>query len=171
MTDSTTSTDEEVLLATSPSIKPTLVTLALTLLVGSAAFVYLRRNPTALGNATDVIRQATVLLVAIVVVGLVGRVYVLTRTSYLVTADAVHRRFRFLRRRKERRLPLARVRATELDRGRIESLFGVGTLRFLTGGTNSSLGFVRFESIANPADVRDRLHGQFAANETSDDES
>lgn len=143
-------TNDRTVLTTRPSIKPTAVLLGLAVVLGGAAIWYLGRDPQAIGDATPVVRRAIQILLVLAVVGLLGRIYLLSRTTYVVTGSAVTRRFEFLFKKKERRLPLGQVRATELDRGRIQALFGYGTLRFLTGGTNQSLGFVDFESVPDP---------------------
>lgn len=148
-------TDEEVILRTGPSLRPTAVLTALVLVAGAAMVAGLSGNPTLLGEFTPAAARVVGLATVVAVLGLAARMYVLSRTDYVVTTDAVRRRYRFFLREKERRLPFAQVRATELDRGRVEALLGYGSLRFLTGGTNRSLGFVDFRSVPEPRSVYD----------------
>lgn len=151
-------TDEETLLQTRPSLKPTALLGVITGVLGAGIAVYLEQSPRLLGEATPGVQRITILLTVLVLVSLVARAYALARTSYVVTTRAVHERYTFLLREKDRRLPFSQIRATELDRGRLETVLGYGSIRFLTGGTNQSLGYVDFSSVPNPNRIRDRVH-------------
>lgn len=150
-------TEEETLLQMRPSLKPIVLLWIISGLLGAGIAVYLYQSPRALGESTPAVRNIIILLTVLVLVTLGARAYVLTRTRYTVTTRAVYERYAFLFREKERRLPLSHIRATELDRGRTESLLGYGSIRFLTGGTNQSLGYVDFSSVPNPDNVREQV--------------
>lgn len=149
--------EDEVLIRTSPSVKPTAVALLSVLLAGGGVIGYLLANPRALGTGTGVVVRLVGLIVAVASIGLTGRMLALRRTEYLLTRSAVHRRYQFFMKERHRKLPLSQLRGYELSQGRFEWLFGYGTVRFLSGGTNRSLGFVAFDSIPEPRAVRDHL--------------
>lgn len=150
---------------TTPALKPTLLLIALTLFVGTVTVGYLVANPeTVAGDPglTELVWNAVGVLVVLLLVRLVLRLYLLSRTRYVVDSDAVRREFSLLYRHESREVPLAQLRGHEFSQNRVQRLLGFGTVRMLTGGTNRSLGFVEFEDLPQPARVRDLLRSLVA---------
>lgn len=150
---------------TTPALKPTLLLIALTLFVGTVTVGYLVANPeTVAGDPglTELVWNAVGVLVVLLLVRLVLRLYLLSRTTYVVDSDAVRREFSLLYRHESREVPLAQLRGHEFSQSRVQRLLGFGTVRMLTGGTNRSLGFVEFEDLPRPTRVRDLLRGLVA---------
>lgn len=145
---------------TTPALKPTMLLIALTLFVGTVTVGYLVANPeTVAGDPglTELVWNAVGVLVVLLLIRLVLRLYLLSRTTYVVDVDAVRREFSLLYRHESREVPLAQLRGHEFSQNRIQRLLGFGTVRMLTGGTNRSLGFVEFEDLPRPTRVRDLL--------------
>lgn len=145
---------------TTPALKPTLLLISLTLFVGTVAVGYLVANPeTVAGDPglTELVWNAVGVLAVLLLVRLVLRLYLLSRTRYVIDSDAVRREFSLLYRHESREIPLAQLRGHEFSQNRVQRLLGYGTVRMLTGGTNRSLGFVEFEDLPQPARVRNLL--------------
>lgn len=103
------------------------------------------------------------------------KIYILTRTRYQVTDDAVRMRYNILYKNKNRHLPLAKLRGYEVQQNRFQALFSLGTISFLSGGSNQSLGFVRFEDISDYEAITDTIEKKIDPNsvlnkETFDDQ-
>lgn len=144
---------------TTPTIKPTLVAMGLTLLAGVAVEGYLMSNPEVVGGreTMEILLYVVAFLLVVALIRSLVRMLILERTTYVVTDQVIHREYRLLFRHVSREVPLDQLRAHELRRNRIQTLMGFGTIRFLTGGTNESLGFVAFENLLEPETVRDIL--------------
>lgn len=150
---------------TTPALKPTLLLVALTVGVGAAVVGYLVANPeTVAGDPglTELVWNAVGVLVVLLLIRLVLRLYVLSRTTYVVDSDALRREFSLLYRHESREVPTGRLRGHEFEQSRVQRLLGYGTVRVLTGGTNRSLGFLEFEDVPEPARVRDLLRALVA---------
>lgn len=74
----------------------------------------------------------------------------------------------FLYRHRSHELPIFRLRGIELSRGRLQSALGYSDLRFLTGGTNSGLGYLTFENLRDGERQRETIRNSLQ--ETLDDE-
>ena len=148
--------DEQVRYRTRPTIKPSLVWIGLTLVIGGAIAAALFQNVLGLEDPelSSILGWIVVFVVVIVVARFLVRIYILTRTRYLVTEDAIRYEFTLWFRRRSRDVPFRQVRGHELDQNRIQRAFGVGTVAVLTGGTNASLGYVEFHNVPNPGRVR-----------------
>lgn len=162
----TTETDQrdaplrsEVLLETSPTIKPTAAAILLTTLLGGGVMAYLFANPETLGNTgnTEVALNIVLLLTVIGIVRLLVRIYVLTRTSYVLTSDSIRREYTLLFKTFSRDLPLSMLRSHELHRSRLETLFGIGTVGFLTGSAANTPTHVEFEHVSDPEHIRKQV--------------
>ncbi|ELY65205.1 PH domain-containing protein [Natrinema versiforme] len=142
-----------------PTIRPQLAWIALTVLVGGGIAVALFAN--VLGLPDRQLAVIAAMAVAFVVVAVIGRliaqIYVLTRTTYTITASSIRYEFSLWFRTRSREVPRSEVRAYQLERDRIQRLFGVGTVTVLTGGTNASLGYVEFSNVPDPETVRDAI--------------
>lgn len=152
-------TAQAPVLETQPTLKPTIASLAGVVGAGVLVIVYLFLDPTLLGTAarTEIAANLVMLLTFAGAARLLLRLYVLTRTRYVVTPDAVRREYSLLYKTFSRELPLAKVRSHELRRGRIETLLGIGTVAFLTGSMAQSPAHLEFENVPNPERVRNRV--------------
>lgn len=148
---------EHVRFSTGPSPRPTAVKLGVAVVVGLLIEAILFANPELLGSpeATRIGIYIVSLVALLVVARLLLRVYLLTRYRYVVTDDAIRWEYTLLYRSRARELPLSELRGHETTRSRVQSLLGFGTVRFLTGGTNRSLGFLAFENVAKPERIRE----------------
>lgn len=147
-------TDDERILR--PSIRPVLISLFVALLgtaVVAAGVVALNLEGSGQGTLLGLLGVIAGLLILRQFVTL----FVLTRTRYVITPGQLRREFSLLYRHRTRELPLSQLRGVELRRDPGQTLLGYGDLRFLTAGTNQSLGFLTFEQIPNPVDHRDAL--------------
>lgn len=149
----------EEVFETTPTIRPVLVWAGLTLFIGGAILAFIYANPTLLGDPrlTEIFYWAILLLVIATILRFAVKMFILTRTEYVVTPDDIRREYELLYRRKARELPLEKIRGIEYSQNRIQSLMGYGTLSFLAGGTNQSLGFVEFENLRDPDVARRRI--------------
>lgn len=150
------SDEATVLFTTAPSIKPTLAGIVATVAVA----IVLVGGVFALGldSATAETAALVVGVVALLaVLRLLFRAYVLRQTTYTVTETDIRREYAFLFRRSAREIPLHKLRGLHLSKTPFQTLFGIGTLRFLTAGPNGSLGFVAFDNVAATADHRETI--------------
>ncbi|WIV66127.1 PH domain-containing protein [Natrialbaceae archaeon AArc-T1-2] len=141
---------------TRPTIKPSLAWIGLTLVIGGALAAALFQNLLGLEDPelSSILGWIVVFVVVIVVARFLVRIYILTRTQYLITNDTIRYEFTLWFRRRSRDVPFTQVRGHELDQNRIQRAFGVGTVAVLTGGTNASLGYVEFHNVPHPGRVR-----------------
>lgn len=154
--------DEETRHRTRPTIRPQLVWIVITALLGGGIALALFANVLGLEDRQlSIIGGMAVLFVVVAVIGrLLVQIYVLRRTSYTVTSSAVRYEFSLWFRTRSREVPRSEIRACQLERDRVQELFGVGTVTVLTGGTNASLGFVEFSNVPNSEAVRDEIREQ-----------
>lgn len=152
----------EPILETRPTVRPTLIWLTVAALVGGSSVGYFMSAPTTLGNPenTEIAANIILLLTIGVVVRLGVRLYVLTRTRYVVTTDAVRREYALFYKTFSRELPLSMMRSHELRRSRVETLLGIGSVAFLTGAVTQSPTHIEFEHISNPHEARERVREQ-----------
>jgi hypothetical protein len=150
-------------LETQPTLKPTLLSLAGVVLAGLAVVGFLFLNPTLLGavERTEIAANLVVILTVVGAGRLLVRLYVLTKTRYVVTPNAVRREYSLLYKSFSRELPLAKLRSLELRRSRVEAIFGIGSVAFLTGSVAQSPAYLEFANVPDPErvrrTVRDRL--------------
>lgn len=149
-------------LETQPTLKPTIVSLAGVVGAGVLVIVFLFLNPSLLGTAarTEIAANLVMLLAFVAATRFLFRLYVLTRTRYVITPDAVRREYSVLYRTFSRELPLTKVRSHELERSRIETLLGIGTVGFLTGSMAQSPAHLEFENVPEPERVRNRVRNR-----------
>lgn len=149
---------------THPTIRPELVRLAVTLAVGALIFATLKTNPELLGDPdlSDVASTIVALLTALAVVRSLIHIFVLTRTTYAIDEAVVRQEYELFYRAQSREIPLDQLRSHEFRQSRIQALLGYGTISFLTGGTNQSLGFVEFEHLDDAKAVRNAVRDQLA---------
>lgn len=149
----------ETVFETTPTIRPVLIWFGLVFVIGSVILLYFVANPEAFGDRqlTEIVFWVVFLIVAAFLLRYVIKMFILTRTSYVVTTDDIRREFELLYRRNARELPMEKIRGMEFNQSRIQTLLGYGTLSFLAGGTNQSLGFVEFEHLLHPHETRERI--------------
>lgn len=148
-----------MLYETQPTPRVVVIQLGLTLLVGLGITGYLLNNPAALGGAdlTEIAMWVVAGVTAIASLRLLYRVFLLSRTTYRVRADAVQREFDLFYRYISRELPYEHVWGHELSQSRLQSLLGLGDVSFLTGGNHQGLGFVTFEQVRDPRELRSHI--------------
>lgn len=144
--------------ASRPSVKPNLVMATVVALVGGTLSILSYTEMLGMGSGFGkplgmILGIATVLLLGKTTL----KIYILMRTRYQVTEDAVRMRCDLLYKNRNRHLPLAKLRGYEVRQNRFQSLFSLGTISFLSGGTNQSLGFVKFENISDFEAVTDTI--------------
>jgi hypothetical protein len=155
-------TDQEILLETHPTLKPTGIWILLTLVAGGGSVGYIFSNPTLLGNRqnTEVVLNIIVILTIIALIRLLIRMYILKQTKYIVTNDSIRREYELLFKKFSRDLPLSMVRSHELRQSRIEAILGVGSVAFLTGTVSQSPAHIEFSAITSPKHVREAVRDQ-----------
>lgn len=149
-----TSETVDVLFESRPSLRPTALA-ALTVAVATAAlagglFV-------ALGDGAPTAAGVVAVLGALLFVRYLGRLYVLSRTSYLVTEREIRREFSLFLVRSSREVPVHQLRGLGLSQTPLQRLLGYGSVEVLTTGPERSLGFVAFESVPDPTARRDEI--------------
>jgi hypothetical protein len=144
---------------THPTLKPTLISLGGVVVAGLAVLGYLLFNPTLLGavERTEIVANLVVILTVIGAGRLGLRLYVLTKTRYVITPNAVRREYSLLYKTFSRELPIAKLRSLELRRSRIEAIFGIGTVAFLSGTIAQSPAYLEFANVPDPDRVRNSV--------------
>jgi hypothetical protein len=146
-----------------PALKPTVLRLALVMLVGVTIIGYFFLDPTLLGSPaqTEIAANLVALLLLVAIGRQLFKLYVLRQTRYVVTPRSVKREYSLVYKKFSRELPLRKMRSHQLRRSRIEALFGIGSVAFLTGSVAQSPAFVEFENVPDPErlrrQVRERL--------------
>jgi hypothetical protein len=161
---STAGTQSVPVVETHPTLKPTMINLSAVIVAGAAIIGYMFANPTLLGTTerTEIAANLFVILTLIGVARFGIRLYVLTRTRYVITADAVRREYSLLYKTFSRELPLGKVRSHELRRSRVETLFGIGSVAFLSGSVAQSPTHLQFENVPDPEGVRRAVRERIA---------
>lgn len=140
----TDDTNSDVLRRITPTVKPALIRLGLTLFIGAVVIGVLFTNPELLGSpdVTNVALIVVQLLVVIAVVRLGVELVVLLNTEYVVTDRTVRRQYSLLARVKSREVPYDLVRSTERSQGRIEYMLGVGSVSLNQGLGDLTLSYL-----------------------------
>jgi hypothetical protein len=127
--------DEDVVFQTTPTLRPALLRLGLTVLIGIVAIGVLATDPEMLGTRERT-NLGLLLVQALLVIGvarLLIEIMILRRTHYVVTESAVRRQYSLLGRTKAKEVPYGLIRSTERTQNRIEYLLGVGSIRLNQG--------------------------------------
>jgi uncharacterized membrane protein YdbT with pleckstrin-like domain len=142
-----------------PTIKPTLILFGLTWVVSGFTMFTITTNPDLIGdeNLAEIAIWIVALVTVLIILRLLVKILVLRRTRYKISPTELQREYTLFYRRHAREIPMHRLRGIELDQGRIQTLLGYGDVRFLTGGTNQSLGFLTFENLDNPDEIRGEI--------------
>lgn len=160
-----------VLHETTPTTRPLLVKLGLVFLAFLAITLTFVTNPELLGSRdlTQLAIWIVALVAFVVILRILYRVVILTQTTYTVRDDAVRREFQLLYRHSSRELPFDHLWGHELTQGRIQAMLGYGTVAFLTGGNHRGLGFVEFEHVEQPRELRTHIREALADHEIEGD--
>lgn len=155
-------TGEQILYESGPSLRPAVVKLGAVLTVAVVVIAYVLTHPNLFGSRqnSEIGAYVVALVALVVLVRYAFQVYLLKRYRYTVTDEAVRWEYSLLYKTRSRELPFSKIRGHEYRQDRIESLLGFGTIAFLSGGTNQSLGFLAFENVANPDEVRKTVREQ-----------
>jgi hypothetical protein len=155
---------DEVLLEATPSLKPVLAWLGITVLVAAALIAGIFAAPGVFGDVgvAEVAANVVLFVAVIAVARLLIQLYILTRTTYVVTTAGVRREYTLLYRTWSRELPLWMIRGHELTRSRVETALGVGTVEFLSGSVAGSMGHLKFEALPDPEQFRSRVQDQLS---------
>ena len=139
---------------TSPTIRPVLVWMVITVALAAAVIGYVSSNTDQVGGQeiANILVQVVVVIALLVLVRLAIKVFVLTRTKYVVDATRIRRQYSLLLRTWEREIPSEMIRSRELRQSRIQKLLGYGTIEI-----NRGLGDIRLENVENPHDIADAL--------------
>lgn len=154
---SSSSTGRDYPVTAKPTVRPTLVWLAIVIVAGGGVAAAVIGNPDAFGGSdqANVVANAVLLLTALGVARFLIQIYVLRRTEYVIDERSLIRRYSLLLRTWRREVPLSMVRSHQLKQGRIQKLLGYGTISI-----NKGLGDLRFENVKNPTDVNDVIAEQ-----------
>lgn len=150
---STSSSDEAVLFESTPTTKPALVKLCLTVIGTAGVVAYFLQRPVPNQGLITVI----VALGGILSLRYAWITFLLRRTRYVVFPETIQREHELLGKYYVRKLPISQIRGTQLTRSRLQSLLGVGTIQFFTGGVSQSLGFVSFAYVSDPEAIDEQL--------------
>jgi membrane protein YdbS with pleckstrin-like domain len=151
-----------------PAVKVLVLQFGLLAGSGSVLLGYIAIDPSRFGDPQigQIILAVVGFLLAIALLRILVRILILRKTRYIVTPQKLHREYELLYKRRTREVPLSQLRGMELEQGRLQSLFGFGTLTFLTAGTNQSLGFLEFEHINLPEETRNKIRDVVSMYET-----
>ncbi|WP_338005144.1 PH domain-containing protein [Natronoglomus mannanivorans] len=167
-TNASEADDEQVLHQISPAIKPLLVWLGLTIIGGGVLGIAFFVNLFGLEDAGLglIVGSAIVFLTGVIAIKLLIKMYVLRRTTYTLTDDAIRYEFSLWFNQRSRELPYAKIRGVDLSQDRIQRLYQIGTVSVLTGGTNASLGYIECSNVPNPERVRTIVRNQMCSHST-----
>jgi hypothetical protein len=145
---------DDVLVETTPTLKPTAIRLALVVVVGLGIVGGLRLNPESLGSRsiTGTAALTVGLLVVLLMLRYAFRALVLYRTTYTVTPERIERRYELLFRTQVDAVRFDKLRSHELRQSRVQSLLGFGTISM-----NRGLGALRLADIADPHRVYETI--------------
>lgn len=149
--------NDDVLVETTPTLRPTAIRLALVVVVGLGVVVSLRLNPELLGTRAITGTAALVvgLLTVLLMLRYALRALVLFRTTYTVTPERIERRYELLFRTQVDAVRFDKLRSHELTQSRVQSLLGFGTVSM-----NRGLGALRLADIADPHDIYETIESR-----------
>ncbi|WP_336331163.1 PH domain-containing protein [Haloarcula sp. CGMCC 1.2071] len=145
---------DKVMLETNPTTKPTLIRLAVVLLLSLGVVGYLQLNPETLGSPdiTNTAALVVLLLGLVLTVRFLVRTIILVRTTYTVTRSRVEQEYELLFRTHSKGIRFDKLRSHELNQNRIQSILGYGTISM-----NRGLGPLRLENVDEPEAVYETI--------------
>jgi len=144
------SATETTVLTAKPTIKPTLIRLAVVLLATVAIAVYFRTNLELLGSPelTAVASLIVLLAGALLSIRYLVRILVRKKTAYIITEASVKREYQLFFRTRSKAVRFDKLRSHQLQQNRIQSVLGFGTISL-----NKGLGEIRLADVADPQSV------------------
>lgn len=152
-TNNSSQTTNKIVFQSSPSIIPTIIKPFLIAIGTAGLLLYL------INTGSQEITPIVILVSSILIIRYIWIILVLRRTEYLVYEDKLVRQYTLFGKHNARKVPLDQIRGTQLTRSRLEAIVGVGTIQFLSGGVNRSLGFINFEHVPDPDTIDQILDG------------
>jgi len=145
-----------------PSIKVIMIKIGLTVGLAIATLSLFALNPGLVGGGdlANILLAVAAFIFALAILRLFIKAVILSKTTYIVTPSKLRLEYSLLYKSRTREIPLKQLRGMELKQDRVQAALGFGTLVFLTGGMNQSLGFIEFENIEGADNVRDRIRAQ-----------
>lgn len=139
---------------TTPTVRPTLIWIAVTVLAVSASIAVIVANQQLLGgpNMVEIAVQVVVVIGALIMLRLAIRIFILTRTTYEVDKQRVSRKYALLMRSSEREVPIEIIRSSHLQQNRVQSLLGYGDITI-----NEDLGAIRLDNVKNPHQLQSMI--------------
>lgn len=150
--------DRQLLLELSPTTKPTLLRLAVVLIAGSSLYGYFRTNPTLLGSQDITNTASLIILLAatLVSVRFFIDIFILIRTTYRISPEAVEQRYTLFFRTTSKAVRFDKLRSQELTQNRAQKLLNCGSITL-----NRGLGELTLNNVESPKEVYNRI--QFCA--------
>lgn len=132
---------------TTPTVRPTLIWIAVTVLAVAASIAVIVANQQLLGgpNMVEIAVQVVAVIGALIVLRLAIRILILMRTTYEVDEQRVSRKYALLLRSSERDVPIEFIRSSHLQQNRVQSLLGYGDITI-----NEDLGAISLENVPDP---------------------
>lgn len=145
-----------------PATKVVIIQLGLTagLAVVVLGLFALNRGIVGGGSLGNIVLAVLAFLFILGILRLLIKIVILSRTTYVVTPEDLRLEYELFYKSKTREIPLDELRGMELNQNRVEALLGYGTLVFLTGGMDQSLGFIEFNNIVDPHTIRDTVRSR-----------
>jgi uncharacterized membrane protein YdbT with pleckstrin-like domain len=158
-------TRRDLPLRTVPSIRPVLVWMGVTVVsaVVVAGVILLNQNVFGGARTANLLLNALLALTILAVIRLSIRVFILTRTQYIIDRGHVKRTYSLLMRTWSREVPINRVRSSELRQSRIQHVLGYGTVEI-----NQGLGSIQLENVHSPEQVRKTITDLTKRQDTAD---
>lgn len=144
-------------LQTTPSVRPTVVQMAIAFLGIIAVVAAISLNQHALGGQdnAEIATQVVGVIGLLIILRLAIQIFVLTRTVYEINENRIQRRYSLFLRTSSREVPIEMVRSNELEQKRVQKVMGYGTVR-----VNQGLGDIRLENVRNPHLVQSMISSQ-----------
>lgn len=143
----------ELPIEVTPTIRPSLIWIGVTTVLGAAVIAYLMTNQQRIGpSIADALIRIVAVLTLLVVLRFLIHIFILRRTRYRVDSNRVLRRYSLLFRTWEREVPIEKVRSSEFRQSRVQTLLGYGTI-----SVNQGLGSLELADIKNPSMVREAI--------------
>jgi uncharacterized membrane protein YdbT with pleckstrin-like domain len=128
-----------------------------------AGVILLNQNAFGGARTANLLLNVLLALTLLAVIRLSIRVFILTRTQYIIDRGHVKRTYSLLMRTWSREVPINRVRSSELRQSRIQHVLGYGTVEI-----NQGLGSIQLENVHSPEQVRKTLTDLTKRQDTAD---
>jgi uncharacterized membrane protein YdbT with pleckstrin-like domain len=151
------SLDTEQLMRTTPTIKPELIQLAVSLVIGLSIIAVLYGNPQLLGTveATNIALILVQIVLAILIIRIAVQIIIIRNTVYTITDRHIRREYDLLGRNESREVPYKQIRSVGYSQGIIENLLNIGSISI-----NQGLGDLELTSIPDSDEAHDIIQRQ-----------